>query len=249
MAHRNLLRGYSRLPGSSKRVRTPGGSIISDRAYNTIVNTQLQQSGEVAKSARALAVARKVAKDTPTPVKGRLFSILSENGTVHRARFDDAALKEARDFRTAIGKAYGSKFADPDLAPLREWRERNPDGLKDVTNKRQRFLSTKTKHKHAWGNMSERARAKLEERYAETGVILSCDCGEYHPSALTRRNGKYVCGNCYARTRGWPEIRLCVSCTQQHPCEKHHKHGWRVSKLTEFHCVNCHRKLHKGRAI
>jgi hypothetical protein len=167
MAHHTLLAGYTRLPGSSKRVRTPGGSIISDRAYNTISNLQRQQSGEVATSGRALAVINKAAKETATPVKRHLFSILSENGTVHRARFDDATLKEAHEFRTVIGKAYGSRFAEPDLAPLREWRKRYPDGLKDVHNKRQRFLSTKAKHKHAWGNMSERARARLEERYAE----------------------------------------------------------------------------------
>jgi hypothetical protein len=167
MARHTLLAGYSRLSGSSKRVRTPGGSIISDRAYNTITTLQRRQSGEAATSGRALAVVNKAAKETATPFKGRLFSILSEDGTVHKARFDDAALREARGFRTAIGKAYGSRFAEPDLTPLRAWRTRNPDGLKDVHNKRQRFLSTKTKHKHAWGNMSERARARLEERYAE----------------------------------------------------------------------------------
>jgi hypothetical protein len=36
MARRALLPGYMRLPGSSKRVRTPSGSIISDRAYNAL---------------------------------------------------------------------------------------------------------------------------------------------------------------------------------------------------------------------
>jgi hypothetical protein len=167
MAHRTLLPGYTRLPGSSKRVRTPGGSIISHRAYHTIATLQRHQSGEAATSGRAFAIVNKAAKQTATPANGHLFSILSENGTVRRVRFDDAALKEAREFRTAIGKAYGSRFAEPDLTPLRAWRKRNPDGLKDAHNKRQRFLSTKTKHKHAWGNMSERARARLEERYAE----------------------------------------------------------------------------------
>jgi hypothetical protein len=92
-------------------------------------------------------------------------------------------------------------------------------------------------------------------------MILRCDCGEYHPSALTKRfdnpstnaqgstGYKYVCGNCYARTRGWPKIELCVCCEQQQPCDKHHVHGWRVSHVKEFRCVNCHRKLHRGRAI
>jgi hypothetical protein len=87
MAKRTLLPGYSRLPGSSKRVRTPGGSIISDRAYNTISNLQRHKSGEAAISGRALAVVNKATKETTTPAKGHLFSILSENGTVHRARF------------------------------------------------------------------------------------------------------------------------------------------------------------------
>jgi hypothetical protein len=36
MAHRSLLPGYTRLPGSSKRVRTPSGFVISDRAYHAI---------------------------------------------------------------------------------------------------------------------------------------------------------------------------------------------------------------------
>jgi hypothetical protein len=162
-----MLVGYKRLPGSSKRVLTPEGKRISDRAYNTIATIRRLQSGEVATSKRAVAVASKVVKEKTTPVKGHLFSILSEDGSVHRARFDDAALKQAHEFRTAIGKAYGSRFAEADLSDLRAWRKRNPDGLKDVHNKRQRFLSTKSKHKRAWGDMSERARARLEERYAE----------------------------------------------------------------------------------
>jgi hypothetical protein len=36
MARRTLLPGYTRVPGSSKRVRTPSGSVISDRAYHAI---------------------------------------------------------------------------------------------------------------------------------------------------------------------------------------------------------------------
>jgi hypothetical protein len=36
MGRRSLLLGYTRLPGSSKRVRTPTGSVISDRAYHAI---------------------------------------------------------------------------------------------------------------------------------------------------------------------------------------------------------------------
>jgi hypothetical protein len=36
MAHRTLLPGYTRLTGSSKRVLTPSGSVISDRAYHAI---------------------------------------------------------------------------------------------------------------------------------------------------------------------------------------------------------------------
>jgi hypothetical protein len=73
MARHTLLAGYTRLPGSSKRVRAPGGSIISDRAYNTLSNLHRQQSGEVATSGRALAVVNKAAKETATHVKGRLF--------------------------------------------------------------------------------------------------------------------------------------------------------------------------------
>jgi hypothetical protein len=160
---RVLLTGYTRLPGSSKRVLTPSGKTISDRAYNTIATIRRLQSGETATSKRAIAVASRASKETIKPVKGRLFSILSDDGSVHRARFDDVELKKAYEFRTAISQAYASN----DLSDLREWRKRNPDGLIDVHNRRQRFLSTKSKHKKAWGNMSERTRARLEERYAE----------------------------------------------------------------------------------
>jgi hypothetical protein len=40
MAHHTLLPGYARLPGSSKRVRTPSGSVISDRAYHAISSSK-----------------------------------------------------------------------------------------------------------------------------------------------------------------------------------------------------------------
>jgi hypothetical protein len=161
---RTLLTGYTRLPGSSKRILTPEGKTISDRAYHTIATIQRLQSGSMATSKRAVAVANKAAaKETIKPVNGQLFSILSEDGSIHRARFDDAILKEAYKFRTAISQAYASN----DLSELKAWRKRHPEGLRDVHNKRQRFLSTKSSHKKAWGNMSERTRARLEERYAE----------------------------------------------------------------------------------
>jgi hypothetical protein len=160
---RTLLTGFTRLPGSSKRVLTPEGKTISDRAYHTIATIQRLQSGSVATSKRAVAVASKTAKETIKPVKGQLFSILSEDGSIHRARFDDAALKQAYEFRTAISQAYASNNS----SDLKAWRKRHPEGLRNVHNKRQRFLSTKSSHKKAWGNMSERTRARLEERYAE----------------------------------------------------------------------------------
>jgi hypothetical protein len=55
MARHTLLPGYSRLPGSSKRVRTPGGSIISDRAYNVVANTSKLDNSAVKSFESALA--------------------------------------------------------------------------------------------------------------------------------------------------------------------------------------------------
>jgi hypothetical protein len=55
MAKRTLLPGYTRLPGSSKRVRTPGGSIISDRAYNVIANTSKLDNSAIKSFEIALA--------------------------------------------------------------------------------------------------------------------------------------------------------------------------------------------------
>jgi len=55
MARHTLLAGYSRLPGSSKRVRTPGGSIISDRAYNVIANTSNPDNSTIKSFENALA--------------------------------------------------------------------------------------------------------------------------------------------------------------------------------------------------
>jgi hypothetical protein len=55
MAKRTLLPGYSRLEGSSKRVRTPEGSIISDRAYNVIANTSKLDNTTIKAFENALA--------------------------------------------------------------------------------------------------------------------------------------------------------------------------------------------------
>jgi hypothetical protein len=55
MARRTLLPRYSRLPGSSKRVKTPEGSIISDRAYNVIANTSKLDDSAIKSFERALA--------------------------------------------------------------------------------------------------------------------------------------------------------------------------------------------------
>jgi hypothetical protein len=55
MAKRTLLPGYSRLEGSSKRVRTPEGSIISDRAYNVITNASKLDNTTIKAFENALA--------------------------------------------------------------------------------------------------------------------------------------------------------------------------------------------------
>ncbi len=52
----HLLRGYRRLPGSAKRVRTPSGDIISDRKYNSIVNERKVRAGKRVTSARGKVV-------------------------------------------------------------------------------------------------------------------------------------------------------------------------------------------------
>lgn len=76
MARRSLLPGFIRIAGSAKRVRAPNGDIISDRAYNDIVNlNRLQTEGsDVFKSGRARAVegntrglttARKIMSESP----------------------------------------------------------------------------------------------------------------------------------------------------------------------------------------
>jgi hypothetical protein len=77
---------------------------------------------------------------------------------------------------------------------------------------------------------------------------LRCDCGEFHPSALTLRGDGFICGNCLGRERGLRQA-LCANCNHVEPVHYHHVRGRRVSDETADWCVNCHQKLHKGRAI
>jgi hypothetical protein len=81
-------------------------------------------------------------------------------------------------------------------------------------------------------------------------LIVTCNCGEFHPSAILRNKG--ICANCNARNRGWPRIRQCERCNQLAPCDKHHKNGpftkdkapLRVLDETIVVCINCHRITH-----
>jgi hypothetical protein len=77
-------------------------------------------------------------------------------------------------------------------------------------------------------------------------MIITCGCGEYHPSAILR--SKAICGNCNARNRGWPSIRRCERCDKMEPCEEDHINGpfvrarahLRALDQTIVLCVNCH---------
>jgi hypothetical protein len=76
--------------------------------------------------------------------------------------------------------------------------------------------------------------------------MITCQCGEYHPSAIMR--GKGMCANCNARIRGWPRIRTCERCERSEPCDKDHKNGpfrgalapLRALDQKQILCCNCH---------
>jgi hypothetical protein len=77
-------------------------------------------------------------------------------------------------------------------------------------------------------------------------LIVTCNCGEYHPSAILKTKG--VCANCNARNRGWPSIRKCERCDNLEPCEEDHINGpfvraralLRALDETMTLCMNCH---------
>jgi hypothetical protein len=134
MARRTLLAGYTRLPGSSKRVRTPGGSIISDRAYNDIVNLQRLQSGGAAKSGRGLAVARKVASDTakqtpsshnpPRNTPASYRALVTIDGKSHRPMLQGGNLDKLNEHHYAV---WHWLHHTHNPAALEDWERKYPD--------------------------------------------------------------------------------------------------------------------------
>lgn len=78
---RGLLHGYTRLQGSAKRVRTPDGKIISDRAYNNIVNEKKIVRGERVRSQRAKAIKKRISHQ-PNRTKGELLERIREGKAV-----------------------------------------------------------------------------------------------------------------------------------------------------------------------
>jgi hypothetical protein len=79
-------------------------------------------------------------------------------------------------------------------------------------------------------------------------TLLRCACGEVHPSALTLRRGRFICGNCLGRDRGAREAR-CAKCSKVAPVQKHHVYGRKVSDETVEWCISCHQKYHRGRSV
>jgi hypothetical protein len=77
---------------------------------------------------------------------------------------------------------------------------------------------------------------------------LRCECGELHPSALTLKAGRFICGNCLGLQRRLRQ-GTCTNCKAVAPLHTHHKDGRAVSDDTEDWCVNCHQKLHRGREL
>ena len=83
-----------------------------------------------------------------------------------------------------------------------------------------------------------------------TITALRCLCGELHPSALTLKDGRYICGNCLNKPPECDsglEQGLCTSCKTVEPLHKHHVDGRAHSRRKSLLCVNCHQKLHRGK--
>jgi hypothetical protein len=79
-------------------------------------------------------------------------------------------------------------------------------------------------------------------------TLLRCECGEAHPSALSLKRGRYICGNCLGRERRAREAR-CAKCGAVAPVQHHHVAGRKVSDDTIEWCINCHQKYHRGRSV
>ena len=187
MTRRTLPAGYTRLPGSSKRVRTPGGSIISDRAYNDIVNLQRLQSGGAAKSGRGLAVsravktghglavARKVATDTakqtpsshnpPRNTPPSYRALVTIDGKSHRPMLQGENLDKLNEHHYAVWQWLHHTH---NHAALEEWARKYPDAaVYDVNGTAYRIPKNAAEYERAYGRINKKGRKDTNKKYAE----------------------------------------------------------------------------------
>jgi hypothetical protein len=187
---RGLLPGFSRLPGSAKRVRTPSGSIISDRAYHGISAASSHSGRDFERvlaqhkdvqfardasgiSGRQFEAYRRATPSADNPFKkvgGRyvfekpkthFHAFMSETGfPQYNVAFSGDNLREMQELRKAIDRR--------DQAALNAWKRRHPNGITDRYGRVHNPETSLRKRSAALKRMSpaERANFASKEHYA-----------------------------------------------------------------------------------
>jgi hypothetical protein len=183
MARHTLLPGYTRLPGSSKRVQTPSGSIISDRAYNRIsgLNTKSIKAFEIA-AAHTRNEKEAIAQSGISKRQLDNYRRSFEKGGINEGRYGASPWKKEGNKLVyheptkveygfiADGKLAEAKFSGLNLikvqdyrnarekgqAALDEWARKNPDGVTDINGKVYHPETSEAELKSAYRRMSKR---------------------------------------------------------------------------------------------
>jgi hypothetical protein len=190
MAKRSLLPGFIRLSGTAKRVRTPDGSIISDRRYNQISQASAPSIREFERvlakhkdvdfardasglSKRQFEAYRRNTPSAESPFKkvgGRyvfekpkthFHAFMSETGfPQYNVAFSGDNLRAMQDLRRAIDRR--------DQAALNDWKRRHPNGITDRYGRVHNPETSLRRRSAALKRMSpaERAHFASKEHYA-----------------------------------------------------------------------------------
>jgi uncharacterized protein YcbK (DUF882 family) len=187
MARRTLLPGYTRLGGTSKRVRTPSGSIISDRAYNLIssYNTNAIKAFEIA-AAHTRNEKEAIAQSGISKRQLDNYRRSFEKGGVNEGRYGASPWKKEGNrlvYHEPMKVSYGfiadGKLAEAEFSglnlikvqdyrnarekgqeALNEWARKNPDGVTDINGKVHHPETSEAGLRSAYRRMSKKDKAR-----------------------------------------------------------------------------------------
>jgi hypothetical protein len=184
MPRKTLLPGYVRLSGTARRVQTPSGSIISDRAYNRLSssNTSAIKAFEIA-AAHTRTEKEAIQQSGISKRQLENYKRSFEKGGINEGRYSASPWKkEGRKlvyheplrvlygFINSDGKLAEAEFSGLNLikvqdyrnarekgqAALDEWARKNPDGVTDMNGKVYHPETSEANLKSAYRRMSKR---------------------------------------------------------------------------------------------